>query len=123
VKLGLIGKMKTGSRIEGRQWRTVDLSDLAETSPVDSGQFFIKLAQIIAGRNEQVPIETHKITIDLLFADDGFDPIDGFRVTLGRAPGTFLSMQTLDFGVAIIERIDKMSSGSACLATADLAIL
>jgi len=78
---------------------------------------------LIVWREEQVSVEPLEITVNLLLFHNRFDLIDGGAVTLGREPRPALSMQALDFEVAIINGVAQVSGGDSGHATRDLAVV
>jgi hypothetical protein len=83
----------------------------------------IQLLGIIAGRNEQVPIEAREVTLDRFVTNDSLDPVDGRRVALGRQPGSLMAVELFEVVEAIVESRHQMRGRAACLAARRRAIV
>src|SRR5687767_9872610 len=123
MKLPLLREAQTRSRVEGTKRRARDACHRCKPRAMDRLQLFFQYLHIITRRNEQVPAEAFKFTVDAFVPDDGFYRVDRFGMTVGGQSCTLSPVQSLDFRISIVERIHQMRGRAACFAASDLTIV
>ena len=92
VKLRLPREPERRTRLEGRNRRSIDEGHVDETRPVDGSQLVLQQGTILGGRGEQVAVDSRKITVDLLVADDALDSIDRGRMARRGEPSPLFAV-------------------------------
>src|SRR6185437_801545 len=119
----LTWKPKRDAGVECVEWRTFDQLRIGEPCLMAGFQFVRKKFALCSFVEEKKPVHALEIAIDTFQLGDGFDPLDRGRMRIGGTPSPFITEECGEIGIAIVERIGDVRSGSARLATAHRAIV
>jgi hypothetical protein len=92
MKLPLPWKAKARAQVEVRIRTPLQQLDARHSSSASRIQFGVKDLVGLTGRDEEVSIQPLEPAVDPLLAHDGFDPVDGRRMTAGSQAGAIASM-------------------------------
>src|SRR5581483_1833128 len=123
MELRLPRKAQAHSGIESAEWGARDLFDINQAGAVRGFQLTFEHLFRFARRHEEVAIEPLEIAIYALRRDNGFDAINGRRVTIGSHPRALLAVQALDLKVAVIEGVGEVRRRALGHAAADAPII
>src|SRR5580658_6939950 len=121
MKLRLPSKLQARTRI--KQWSDrslLDAIDAGEAGTMGGLKLLIENLRRLAGRHDQIAIQSFEITVDLFIVDDAFNAIDRGSVTPRHQPGVLFSVQSFQINVTSIERGDQVGCCPSCLSTGDL---